>query len=299
MKSEKDILVIKWDTDSFERAYNEKLGEYADVISISDIYDVNSKSKKEKKSRIRGFIRDFDREHVLSHYKKIIVFEDLNITWALSRYIENRKTVHLWYWNIIDPGFKDRIKLGLIRRMCSAWTFDEGQAKALGLKHNTQFYIGRSGDDGSDDTFEYDLFFVGLDKGRKNVLDKISSACSANGLKAKIVIAGQTDEKGNTTDLMEYPEVVENIKKSRALLEIGRQDQTGLTVRSLEALFYNRLLVTNNSQIYGKKYFGPENAYILNPNKTDGLAEFIRSAKPEYSPDAYDYYSVKSWLERF
>lgn len=293
----KDILVIKWDTDSFERAYNDKLGEYADVLPVSQFYDVHCPDKKEKKRCIREAIERLDRERDLSHYGKIIIFEDLNLTWALAKYVPDSKRVHLWYWNIVDLCRKDKIKLQLVKKMCSAWTFDEGQAKELGLKLNTQFYIGEpyAGDPGCD----YDLFFVEQDKGRKELLDKISSFCGQNGLKAKIVITGGKDADGNVTGFMEYPDVIDCVRRSRAVLEIGREDQTGLTVRSLEALYFNKALVTNNKQIYEKKYFGKDNSYILDPEDTSGLAEFIRSSTPRYSPEAYDYYSVKSWLERF
>ena len=300
MDSEKDFLIIKWDVDSFERAYNERLCDFADVVSIPSIYDVHCSSKKEKKSRINESLRCLDHERPLSSYKKIIVFEDMNITWVLRRFVSNRKNICLWYWNLIDLGFKDRIKLQLIKRICSAWTFDEKQAKELGIRHNPQFYIGKplpAIDSGED--YDQDLFFVGLNKGRKEILKRISDICAQNGLNAKIVIAGEKDSNGNITGPMDYSDVIGCIRKSRAILEIGREDQVGLTVRSLEALYFNKSLITNNKQIYEKKYFGPENSYIYDPGDPEGLAEFIRSSKPYYSSEAYEYYSVKAWLGRF
>ena len=66
--SAKDILVVKWDTDSFERAYNDKLSEYTDVLPISQFYDVNCPDKKKKRS-IRESIELLGREKELSHYK--------------------------------------------------------------------------------------------------------------------------------------------------------------------------------------------------------------------------------------
>lgn len=67
--SAKDILVVKWDIDSFERAYNDKLSEYTDVLPISQFYDVNCPDKKKKRS-IRESIELLGREKELSHYKK-------------------------------------------------------------------------------------------------------------------------------------------------------------------------------------------------------------------------------------
>ena len=98
---------------------------------------------------------------------------------------------------------------------------------------------------------------------------------------------------------MEYPDVIDAIRNSRALLEINREDQVGLTARALESLYYNKPLITNNKKIYEKKYFDPENSYVLDLNDPDGLVNFIRNTSPVFSPDAYKYYSIAKWLERF
>ena len=298
--SDKKFLVIKWSVNSFERAYNDKLSEYCDVLSVPEVYDIHNTDKNEKKAQIRDFISKSEQNKPLSQYDKIIVFEDINIARALGSFLRSKEKVHLWFWNIYDFSSKDRIKLRLLKKNCSIWTFDEGQAKALGFNHNTLFYPEDSVMDGHpDDGYKYDLFFVGLNKGRKDILDKIDSICKRNGLNAKIVIVGEKDSDGNLIGPMEYHDVLDCIKNSRAVLEINRRDQVGLTTRSLEALYYGKPLITNNRKIFEKKYFGKDNACVLDINDPSGFIEFIKTATPCYSPDAYEYYSVRKWLERF
>ena len=297
---DKRFLVIKWDVNSFERAYNDKFSKYCDVLSISDIYDVHSTDKNEKKNQIKDFISRFEQTRLLSSYEKIIVFEDINIARAFGSYLDSKEKVHLWYWNIFDFSAKDKIKLQLLKKNCSIWTFDEGQAKSLGINHSPLFYLEDSMQNGiPSGEYKYDLFFVGLNKGRKEILGKIESICKDNGLRAKIVIVGEKDSDGNITPLMEYPDTVDAIRNSRVLLEINREDQVGLTTRALEALYYNKPLVTNNRKIFEKEYFGPENAYVLDINNPDGLVYFIKTASPFFSPEAYEYYSIAKWFERF
>ena len=101
--------------------------------------------------------------------------------------------------------------------------------------------------------------------------------------------------------LLKYPQVLQLINRSSAILDITKNNQSGLTLRPLEALFFNKKLVTNNEDIiYHKIYkLNSANIYILGKEKKS-LKEFIElPLNKSNTAQLKKYYSFDTWLSNF
>ncbi len=112
----------------------------------------------------------------------------------------------------------------------------------------------------------YDIFFAGAGKDRLPVLMDIYNTCRLNGLNCRYYLIRVPKEnripyEGITyaDKQMPYTEMLYNTVNSRCVLEINRQGGYSYTSRFLEAVMYNKKLITNNpyvknSPMYNEKY---------------------------------------------
>jgi len=63
-----------------------------------------------------------------------------------------------------------------------------------------------------------------------------------------------------------HGEIIELYKKSKAVLDINHPFQTGLTMRTFEALGAGRKLITTNAQVMDYPFFDPENILVIDRN---------------------------------
>ena len=109
-----------------------------------------------------------------------------------------------------------------------------------------------------------DIFFIGRAKDRYNDLLEIAQMAINAGLKINFQILG-VEKKSQITlpgitylkKVKSYEEVLPMIMSTKCLLDLYQLGQTGLTMRAYEAIFYNKLLLTNNDYTSKLAYFNP------------------------------------------
>ncbi len=199
-----------------------------------------------------------------------------------------------WYWNIV----KDPSVVPMLLKLCDeVYTFDEGDSARFGLKHHSQFYW--TGGRGAVNP-KYDLLFVGRDKGRLSLLEDIYSRVASLGFRPYFyVVKDCAFSKSNIIDLkrtgLPYSELVRLICQSRAILDLSQEDQVGLTLRSLEAFFWGRKLITNNKTFKTHELYDIADVLVIDDaleiNKDFFTCKY-------YSADRknLDMYKFDSWL---
>lgn len=306
----KKVVVIKKNANDFERFYSDAL-ERSNVRCFDPYVNL-------------GKIADF-LCHVFMHFSLpgykffysvwtknigdadvVIVFD-----WLYShKIIQDIKKINpkcrviFWIWNKIEPRISEKM---LDNYKSVYWTFDPGDAKEYGIKLNTQFYAATKNDIEEysilNNNIMSDVFFCGKDKGRIDNLIKIKSDLESSNLKFDCyVVRDETSKDINKFDYqlqgLSYYDVLDKIKCSRCILDLTRQDQEGLTIRSLEALYYSKLLITDNKFIKKAKFYNKDYIYILGEDKRS-LSAFVRQDLPKYSRENKEYYCVEEWLKRF
>ena len=94
---------------------------------------------------------------------------------------------------------------------------------------------------------------------------------------------------------MSYDENLEYLKKSKCLLEIMQEGGTGYTLRTCEAVAYNKRIISNNAYLKNAEFYDENNMAIFD-NVEDINIDFIKREKIEYKDR--NYFSPIKLLEK-
>lgn len=198
-----------------------------------------------------------------------------------------------------DKWKNGRIPLSDLQKYCDLiYSVSPYDAKKLGLPF-LSWDIYSQENNRKTSSVDWDIFFVGSAKDRLKILRKLAKRFQEEGLRAKMHIGGVPPEQlsgplkkyiNDSTDYLPYPEVQQNVQKSNCILELVETGQTCLTLRTMEAITYNKKLLTNNENIKAFKYYDPR--YIQVFQNVDEIDfNFITERTPvnygydgEYSP---------------
>lgn len=241
-------------------------------------------------------------------FKKIIVEVILNNSDSIFFFQEHRLIMelllesdfecegHLLLRNSVRSESKtiDYIKQFEVKNY-TVWSFDESDCNSYGLKFYKQ--IIESYKDISSTTILYDFSFVGRNKGREKYLLSLKADLCKNGLSMNVNIRGSSKK-----DSISYRQYLSESCQARCIVDIVQDQQSGFTLRPLEAMLYRRKLITNNASVKGSSFFHPNNIYILYdldaPVEIDRIKEFIEKPFIDVSEKVREDYSVNSVFER-
>lgn len=237
-------------------------------------------------------------KYKLREAKIVIVFstEDISILNYIKSVNPNIRII-FWYWN---PVFRGISPDDVSNELCEKWAFDENDCKNFNMKHNTQFYLDNI--KLPQNKTKYDVVFVGLDKGRRAFVGDIENKMVSNDLEVYFYIvdddASKRGYKGSFT-AMPYHEYLNLISQSKAILDFVQEGQSGLTLRSLESIFFQRKLITNDVLIKTCDFYNPGNIFIIGTDKMECLKQFLKTPFEPVSADILTNYDINSWIKRF
>lgn len=240
----------------------------------------------------------------LDEFETIILF-DVFLGDDMVEYI-NKKALHanfhVFYWNPIANNYTIRKEL---MNKCKVWSFDKKDCDTYKLRYNHQFFFFGYKDAFIDKAYRNDVFFVGRDKGRIQLLMQLADFFDRENLKAKIIVTGEkrkeySKEQKRFLSLggIPYEETLRYSANTKCLLEIMQNGQEGFTLRTLEAMFFNKKLITNNIRIREFDFYDPRNIYILEYDRRD-LKKFIHDNDAYWNADVLQKYSFEDWLRNF
>ena len=127
------------------------------------------------------------------------------------------------------------------------WTFDKKDSLQYNLKYNPQFYTYNIKLPKRD--LKYDILFLGRDKGRKESIQEWKTLFEQNNLKVNLCIIE------NEKDYIPYPKYLTMLSESKTILDFVAPGQSGLTLRTMESLFLEKKLITNNQDIKNYDFY--------------------------------------------
>src|SRR5690606_29410790 len=91
--------------------------------------------------------------------------------------------------------------------------------------------------------------------------------------------------------------------KSKAVLDIQRVGQSGLTMRTFEVLASGAILVTSNSAIINEPFFDPTRVFVISADPTPAQVEDLWRTigglpHPRDLPSGFFNYSLQAWVSR-
>lgn len=231
-----------------------------------------------------------DWKKSIEKYNTVIVHADMR-TRTVPLYIHKVKPemrVIYWYWN---PVNKDTLPQLTRDDRIECWSFDEKDCEKFHMKKNVQYYYEQ--DDVENGGVEYDVYFVGHDKGRRRTIEKIVKQLETQNLHGRFDLIRETEP------IIPYLEVQERIKKTRAILEVNQEGQVGCTLRALEALFFRKKLITTNLSIEKEEFYNPKNIFIIGKDDLKGLHEFVYAPYDMKSDRFKDEHTIDAWFMNF
>lgn len=204
---------------------------------------------------------------------------------------------YYWIWNPVTDNDRDfyshafRVMKSLGFELA---TFDENDAKQYGMRLYNQFFRREHLNDtvcASNGAELHDFYFVGFAKNREADLLQLQEQLKGYRLFFKIV--------HNYAEAITYNESVRNILQSKCIVEYVQHNQKGMTLRPLEALFYQKKLITNNQDTVKFDFYRPENIFIIGKDKLESLSQFLEIPFHPISSDIVERYSISTWFNHF
>ena len=224
------------------------------------------------------------------------------LKYLLKKYPE--KNYIIWHWNPVTKEVDPRIYPN--KDNISICSFDPNDAKKFNIKYIESFSVINieriSQYELQNVIADTDIYFIGQDKGRINKIKYCKNLFKSLELRYNIkVIRDKTSKNNPTSDYsprQSYEEVINDIRKAKAVLEILQPNQTGFSQRVFEGIVYNKKIITDNVAIESTKLYTPNRVFILGKDDVNKLREFIYNPLPEIAGDVLEYYSFHGWLKR-
>lgn len=217
----------------------------------------------------------------------------------------------LYMWDSFDN--KKFVKQNLVH-FDAASTFDRQDAKACGMQFRPLFYVPGF-DQGDQQAIEYEVSFIGTaHSDRYRIVHNLQAALPKGArtffylfLQAPWVftvrrvfdrnLAGSRRDEFRF-DSIPKAKVQQVFARSFAILDIEHPKQTGLTMRTFEAIGARKKLITTNRDVANYDFYHPENILICERNKMPEIpAGFFQTPYRELDAELMHKYSLAGWLD--
>ncbi len=249
--------------------------------------------------------------HHIADYDTVIIGNSLRGRDVIE-YIQKRNPaarIIVYYTSIIDAGNRKdpRRYAGLDIEF---YTFDKGDSERLCIRY-LPFYYGLLSKPLTELRKEnaafqpqQDVFFVGMAYDRAEKLVNMHEIFQKQGVTDKLVIVKNPHQhyekriaKHLTAAQMTYEEIIEEIRKSRCILEIVQGGQQGMSLRPMEAAAFQRKLITDNQNTVNYDLYTPDNIFIIGVDPMEKLKAFIESPYAPISDEILEKYTPQYWLD--
>lgn len=191
------------------------------------------------------------------------------------------------------------------------YSFDSKDAsKYRFTKVNNYNYLKTSSNSHKPD---YDLVYLASYDERLKNLYNITERLESLGLTYQYIIVGKKTWKKNLLKLVSFSgnniskkyqtrrvsqkNIPQFYEKGKVLLDLVRENQTGLSFRIFEAMALKKKIITNNKMVREYDFYKPENILIVDNNLEAITKEFFETSYVKLEDDIYRKYTLDHWVE--
>ena len=180
------------------------------------------------------------------------------------------------------------------------WSADLGDCKKYKLNFISNYGAYSRGWIVTKETPQYDIFFVGKDKGMKRLpqLLSLKKQFEEIGLKTyfHIVAEHRYDRYRNTNykSFMPYEECLQYLGKTKAILYLGYGSQEAVTIRVQESLIHKIKLITDCTWIKNFDFYNKDNIFIIDEDNLQDLPNFLNSPYREINAAIMDHIYIEN-----
>jgi hypothetical protein len=238
-------------------------------------------------------------------------FCDNGFIQSLKKCLPNA-SFYMYQWD----SLKQNDYSNLIGMFDKVMTFDSLDAAKLNIPYEPLFYTSEYSNllNERSEPPKYDLAFVGAyHSDRLEVVKKVAAFCDREGLAfrfhlfikrlplMRMLLTGRlkvADLRYLSTKSLSLPEVLDIYRESRAVLDIELNIQSGLSIRTFEALGADLNLVTTNKHVMSEPFYDPKRILVIDRDKVDLNVAFFTDKTVKKPYNDIDRYSLDKWLCR-
>lgn len=148
------------------------------------------------------------------------------------------------------------------------------------------------------------VFYLGQAKDRYNMLIQVFQRINDLGILTDFNIVNVPEDKIvydkmiNYNHPMKYLEAIEHIKKSSCLIDVVQGNSSGLTIKTCEAVFFNKKLITTNKEVAEYPFYDMRYIKIIEKASDIDLSFFVDNHDIEYSEEGKRVFLTESFIKR-
>ena len=146
-----------------------------------------------------------------------------------------------------------------------------------------------------------DVYFVGAEKGRLESLLDIQKRLNEHNVTTKFHITKSKTQVNNDYEFVQqisYQNIIDEILKSRAILDYLQFGQSGMSQRVMEALCYRKKLITNDLNVVNYDFYNTNNIFIIGRDDWSNIYNFLNSPYENIDEDIVKQYDFSAWYKR-
>lgn len=243
----------------------------------------------------------------IRRYKKVIFF-DLGYCPCIETYlIKKNHSLKCYYysWNTIDNNRKVK-KIKAFYDKDKVYCTDPGSCEKYEIKFINIFYSKKWVEIITklhcNKFSKRSVLWLGQNKGRIDWLKVIERALKDINCKTDFYVPGEAGGNPYYIDRgIPYDEYCQKILEHEVLLDLSQRGQTALTLRVMEAIFFQKKLITNNAEVCKFDFYNPNNILVIDPDNIDKLkiVEFIERSFQPYSDEYMSEFDYENWMKMF
>lgn len=229
----------------------------------------------------------------LNIFKLIIIYDSFGIyTYNVIKYLNEIKykgRIILYYRNPLY--LRDTLQLSKVKKLnCEIWSYSQYDCEHYGLFFNPNPLPEMPILENEKNDILYDFIFIGMNKGRKSIINKLCNELSDYKIYKKII------SKNKYT--IPYSDYINYCNKAKVIIDIS-DEKAGPTTRCTEGLLLKRKVITNCKSIKNYKFYNKNNIFIYGEDNLKNINDFLERDFLSIEKDVLDYYSFSNWLNRF
>jgi hypothetical protein len=261
------------------------------------------------------YVRMLDRYHrrLLArlqgeHFDQVLFvqvhqFSDSNL--AALRASQQDARFILYNWDSI----KTHDYTARLRYFDSAFTFDEADAKRLGINLQPLFALPEYFVPAPKLQQDFDVYFVGAlgTVARVEAIRKFDAFCVARGLRfvkhaqcspamLLVFLRKGLYFKGMTLRSLSTAQIVRLMHRATAVFDFPNHQQAGFTMRVIENMCAGKKIITSSSGVRDANFFDPTQFHVVRDLDFSGVEEFLRQPLAQRVPPLE--FSIGEWVNR-
>jgi hypothetical protein len=140
---------------------------------------------------------------------------------------------------------------------------------------------------------------LGINKGRLHDILRIEQIIKQKGLRTFFYIVDEKEYRKYRKPRVSYETYLTWIDKSKCILDIVQEGQTGATLRVMESLFFNKKLLTTGKSIVNEDFYNSTNIFVIGQDSWESLHDFMTKPYQPVPEKIINKYEFKNWINRF